>query len=92
MTETDYKPDDPPVPVGSVVHYFGSWGDGQYEVDEHRTPLLPYADAASHYPDGVAYVLFPVGKRRTFGNVRDMSVVNVRRRSFRVVTRAEETE
>ncbi|MFD7835652.1 hypothetical protein [Streptomyces sp. NPDC059761] len=78
---TDFKPGDAPVPVGVVVEFRGR----DYEVEEHITPRPSTPDPKENYPDGVAYVLWPVGVAKKFGN-RDQSVVQVRRTSFRVKT------
>lgn len=76
----------PPVPVGTVVEYRGR----RYKVIEHQDPQdHPYRDRlpsplTPHYPDGVAYTLWPVGVPRKFGNRHCMKAW-VRRTSFRVV-------
>lgn len=79
--KTDYQPGDGPVSVGAVVEY----RDREFEVSEHQAPSADLSDAerTENYPDGVAYVLWPVGVPEKFGN-RGQSVVRVRRRSFRV--------
>lgn len=80
--KTDYQPGDTPVPVGTVVAYEGR----RYTVEEHGDPENhpwppPGTDFTVAYPDGTAYVLWPVGVARKFGN-RHLSRVWVRRTSF----------
>jgi hypothetical protein len=77
--QTDYQPGDPPVEPGTTVVYRGR----EYEVVEHQEPRPSVPQPEVNYPDGVAYVLWPVGVEKKFGN-RDQSMVQVRRRSFRV--------
>jgi hypothetical protein len=95
--ETDYERGDPPVAIGEIVQYFGSQKHGLYEITEHRDPAdHPYAQSTDigndraewilAYPDGKAYVIWPVGVPRTFGNA-DQAVNFVRRTSFRVTGR-----
>jgi hypothetical protein len=85
---TDYTPGDPPVPVGSIVDYEDR--GGRYRIVDHYAPEdHPYRhrlpdDLTPHYPDGVAYYLWPEGVAVKFGN-RDQSVGWVRRTSFRVI-------
>ncbi|MFE2934926.1 hypothetical protein [Streptomyces sp. NPDC059278] len=81
-TDRDYTPGDAPVPVGAVVQYFGrSQRPGLYTVTEHHAPAPAAPDPEVHYPDGVAYGLWPLGVPEGFGN-RDRAVCQVRRRSF----------
>lgn len=77
---SDYTSGDVPVPVGTMVRYH----DRVYEVVEHQEPREGTPDPVVSYPDGVAYVLWPVDVPKKFGN-RDQSFVQVRRESF-VVT------
>lgn len=87
--ETDYKPGDPPVPVGTVVHYFGSRTHGAYEVIEHLNPSkyparpLDANEIEWAFPDGTGYFLWPVGVPRKFGN-RQHAIYWARRTSFRI--------
>jgi hypothetical protein len=76
---TDYQPGDAPLPVGTVVEYRGR----AFDVTEHEAPREGTPDPEVNYPDGVAYVLWPVGVERKFGN-RGQSFSQVRRRSLRV--------
>lgn len=81
----DYTPGDPPVQVGTLVHYQGA----RYRVEEHRSPSdhpnpPPVPALAEAYPDGVAYFLWPEGMPRKMGNAA-YSRVYVRRTSFWVV-------
>jgi hypothetical protein len=90
VIRTDYQEGDPPVPIGTVVEYFGSLRPGHYWVDAHSEPInvpgLANWPAVSpmFFPDGTAYVLWPVGVPRTF-RYQDRRVVNARRTSLRVV-------
>lgn len=87
--ETDYTKGDKPVPVGTIVEYFGSQEHGTYKIDDVRDPgNHPYrryknSGTTPFYPDGVAYDLWPVGVTKKFGN-RDRAILYVRRTSFRV--------
>jgi hypothetical protein len=87
---TDYTEGAEPVPIGTVVEYFGSCGSGDYEITGHADPLThPYLSdqpkgyLLTAYPDGVSYTIWPVGVERKFGN-RHLSVTYVRRASFRI--------
>jgi hypothetical protein len=77
--KTDYQPGDAPVAPGTTVVY----RDRDYEVVEHQESRPDVPEPEANYPDGVAYVLWPVGVQKKFGN-RDQSMVQVRRRSFYV--------
>jgi hypothetical protein len=84
----DYNEGDPPVPVGTVVDYFGSLDHGRYEITGHMEPVnvpnVPEDELPKYFPDGVAYELWPEGVERRFGN-RNRAAYNVRRTSFRKV-------
>ncbi|TKK84649.1 hypothetical protein FDA94_28890 [Herbidospora galbida] len=91
--ETDYKPGDEPIPIGSVVEYFGSPSPGRYRVDDHADPakhpfpqVFRETDMDKAYPDRTAYHLWPVGVPHKIGN-RHRSVSWVRRTSFTVISR-----
>lgn len=79
-----------PVPLETLVDYHGSEveGHGRYRVWRHDEPmpqpLLSDEELASHYPDGVAYSLWPEGIDRKFG-MRHLVISNVRRSSLSVV-------
>lgn len=93
---TDYTPGDPPVPIGTVVLYSHVEGTTptEYEITDHYNPKdhprLPPGDyeLKDIYPDGVAYLLWPVGVEKAFRN-RDRSVGWVRRTSFRIAKENE---
>jgi hypothetical protein len=70
-----------PYPVGTVVDYHGSFAHGRYVISDHQEPRPGVPDPAVNYPDGVAYVIWPVGVEQRFGN-RHLSVVQVRRGSI----------
>lgn len=92
--ETDYTPGDDPVPMGTLVEYFGSQGRGRYKIVEVHDPGdHPYrmyhdGDTDAYYPDGVAYDIWPVGVPHKFGN-RDQGVYFVRRSSFRIYEKGD---
>lgn len=90
VKRTDYVRGEEPVPVGSIVNYFGSCTHGEYTVISHAEPentaRVLDEDMPTYFPDGVAYELWPTGVPRRFGN-RDKLVRNVRRLSFRVLLR-----
>lgn len=78
------------VPNGTKVRYHGSldYMHGEYTVVGPydltlRSDLTP-EKRAEHYPDGVAYELWPVGVPIKFGN-RDQALYSVRRQSFTVI-------
>jgi hypothetical protein len=85
---TDYTPGDDPVPVGTVVDYFGSLAHGLYEITEHRSAeeypkhLSVDADLFVPYPDGIGYRLWPLDMPKKMGN-EPYSVNFARRTSFR---------
>lgn len=81
---TDYRSGDTPIPIGAVVQYHGSLSHGLYTVTARLKPLSCGQEMAQHYPDGVAYEIWPVGVEKKFGN-RYLAVYNVRRTSFTVV-------
>lgn len=83
--ETDYTPEDEPVPVGTIVDYFGSLGHGRYEITRRHTPIGHDAGSEGCYPDGYAYVIWRVGVLRKIGNGAGNSAHNVRRTSFRII-------
>jgi hypothetical protein len=82
------------VPVGTRVRYHGSVRHlrGEYEVigysDLSTRHDLPEEAIAEHWPDGIAYELWPVGVEFKFGN-RDQAVYFVRRASFTVLEEAD---
>lgn len=87
---TDYTAGDEPVPVGTIIEYFGSHAHGEYEVTALKDPFThPFLrdmssdELRTAYPDGVAYDIWRVGVSRKFGN-RHHSVGFVRRTSFRI--------
>lgn len=76
-----------PLPVGTVVTYHGSLSDGterRYVITEHEEPRAGLPGPEISYPDGVAYVIWPEGMPRKFGN-RMYAVYQVRRPSLTVV-------
>jgi hypothetical protein len=85
---TDYTPGDDPVPIGTMVRYEGA----DYEIEQHQNPQdhpvpppsppAPTLDEA--YPDGVAYYLWPIGRRKSMDNGQFMRHF-VRRTSFCVI-------
>jgi hypothetical protein len=79
---TDYTPGDAPVLVGTVVRYGQRKIQTLYRITEILEPY-PCPDQEIHYPDGVAYALWPAGVPHKFGN-RHLSVYNVRRTSFTI--------
>lgn len=78
-----------PIPLNTVVMYH----DRRYVVTAYDTPPPHLPDPEVNYPDGVAYVIWPEGMLRKFGN-RAYSFVQVRRRSLTVIPGAaqERTE
>jgi hypothetical protein len=83
--ESDYTPGDAPVPVGTIVDYFGSHAHGRYEIT--ATGAAP--TVLHIYPDGRMYDLWPENTPRKFG-MRHLAVYNVRRTSFQIVALSEE--
>lgn len=80
FSTSDYQPGDLPVPVGTTVSYRGR----QYIVEEHLSPEnKPGGHLAVAYPDKTAYILWPVGVARKFGN-GNLFVLWVRRTSFSI--------
>ena len=79
-----------PLPMKTLVEYHGSEtaAHGRYRVWRHDEPmpqpLLSDEELASHYPDGVAYTLWPEGVEHRFG-LRHLAIGNVRRASLTVV-------
>lgn len=84
-----------PLDPGTIVEYHGSLPEyhGQYEIEysvdarEGRPDLLTRKGEAfmdEQYPDGVAYVLWPVGVEKSYRN-REESLNSVRRGSITVV-------
>lgn len=94
---TDYKPGDPPLKDGTLVHYIDKDRGGEYRVIEHRRPerhsRMPLSISLEEaYPDGAAYIIHPVGVPYKLDNGY-RSVIHVRRTSLRVscpFTEAEE--
>lgn len=91
MSSTAVAVADGPVPVGTVVEYFGSLyrRHGRYVVAAHENPAThPYRRDTeilrAAYPDGTAYVLYPVGVERSLDN-QHLGMGFVRRGSFRVI-------
>lgn len=80
MQNSDYTPGDPPVRKDVEVEY----RDSRWQVEDHMPPPDDVPDPDVHYPDGVAYILWPLGVPKKFGN-RDQSMMRVRRRSFRII-------
>lgn len=87
---SDYTPGDEPVPVGTTVRYEG----GYYTVEAHGNPQdrsghypprPPVPSLEEAYPDGVAYVLWPVTVPRKMDNGH-FGRSFVRRTSFTVVS------
>lgn len=77
-----------PLPVNTVVTYHGFHSDGSgqhYVITQHEAPRAGVPDPQVNYPDGVAYVIWPEGMLRKFGN-RMYAVYQVRRQSLTVVT------
>lgn len=75
-----------PIPVGTLVDYHHG---GRYTVTAHHCPhdLFPrneWDEVKDHYPDGVAYEIWPEGMEIKFGN-RQYSVYRVRRSSLTVI-------
>ncbi len=84
------------VPVGTIVSYHGSVItsyklyviNGYHDVLAERSTgpdALPPDVIAGHWPDNLAYSLFPAGVPYKFGNVRDLTIRYVRRQSFDVL-------
>ncbi len=94
MPEHGYTPGDAPVPVGTVIDYFGSLTHGRYEITGHATPdLLGYpVEMLDHFPDAPGYTIWKVGAVRKSGNSSGNAAHNVRRTSFRVVKFLEKGE
>lgn len=85
--EHDYTPGDEPLPVGTVVDYFGSHAHGRYEI----TATASGMNVQMIYPDGKMYDLWPAGVPRKFG-LRHLAVYNVRRTSLRIVKEENDDE
>ncbi len=82
---TDYEPGDFPVPRGATVRYNSELYEVVDYVPPETHPTLGFLETlGQHYPDGVAYYLWPVGVAKKFGN-RHLSYNFVRRTSFMVV-------
>ena len=81
-----------PYPVGTIVTYHGSHSrdpSRHWIIRGHAEPRDGLKDYAVNYPDGVAYMIWPVDVMYKFGN-RCYSVVQVRRISLKIVDLAEE--
>ena len=79
-----------PIPVGTLVDYHHG---GRYVVTAHHCPhdLFPkneWDEVKDHYPDGVAYEIWPEGMVGKFG-LRHLSVYRVRRSSLTVVVKSK---
>jgi hypothetical protein len=76
--------------VGTKVRYSGSIESyhGEYEVtgysDLSLRRDLPPEVIDEHWPDGIAYELWPIGVPRKFGN-RHLSLHCVRRKNLSVI-------
>jgi hypothetical protein len=82
---------DDKIPVGSRVRYHGSISrmHGAYLVtgysDLSLRKDLSQEQISEHWPDGVAYDLWPEGVPEKFCN-RDRALYYIHRRSFTVLT------
>lgn len=90
LPETDYRPGDGPVPLDSYVEYLGNKRPrGLYVVQAHYSPNEVPERAQEEiqredaYPDGVAYLLWPVGVPVGMDN-HGCAVWWARRTSFRL--------
>lgn len=83
----DYKPGDPPLPVGALVKYQDSPGT-LFKIIEHLDPqahpLRSPQETKGAYADGVAYTLWPSDSDVRFGN-RHEAHYWVRRSSLSLV-------